>query len=36
MARRMGWRRASWITAKPRRMRDVRAATTLAKGIGSQ
>ena len=32
----MGWRSASWITAKPIRIRDVRAATTDANGIGSQ
>ena len=31
-----GWRRASWITAKPIRIREVRAATTLANGMGSQ
>jgi len=27
---------ASWSTAKPMRIREVRAATTLANGIGSQ
>ena len=36
MASRMGWRRASWITAKPMRIREVRAASALANGMGSQ
>ncbi len=36
VASRIGWRSASWSTAKPMRIRDVRAATALANGIGSQ